>query len=188
LSDEDKEPEKRKPKDERSNGDLASNVIGAIFPGLGKVIDELKKSSDFKEKLAEANDEIERRVQGKVPQGAAKPHIDFHVSVRTLVDGKEIYRYSRTKGSARGIGRKAPVEVLDMIDEPDHLIVIVELHGIEEKDVEARIEGKNKMILQVNGGYLDETELPTQVGRIVGRKYSNGVLEIRLEKEKKNAD
>lgn len=187
MSDNDKNSEKKEPKGEKADKDFATNIIGAIFPGLGRVVDELKKSSDFKEKLAEVNDEIDRRIQGKVPPGAVKPHVDFHVSVRTLVDGKEIYGYSRTKGSARGMGRKAPVEVLDIIDEPDHLIAIVELHGVEDKDVEARIEGKNKMILQVKGDYLDETELPTQVGRIAGRKYSNGVLEVRLEKERKNA-
>lgn len=183
-----KDSDQKKPKEEKTGKDFAENIIGAIFPGLGKVIDELKKSSDFKEKMAEVNDEIEKRIQGKAPQGRTKPHMDFHVSVRTLVDGKEIYRYSRTKGSARGIGRKAPVEILDIIDEHDCLVAIVELHGVEEKDVEAKIEGKNKMILQVKGGYLQEMELPSPVERIVGRKYSNGVLEVRLEKEKKDGD
>lgn len=192
MSDDDnKDSERKKPQEEKTDVDFAGNLIGAIFPGLGKVIDELKKSSGFKEKLGEVNDEMERRIQGKVPQGRAKPHIDFHVSVRTLVDGKEFYRYSRTKGSARGIGRKAPVEVLDIIDAADQLVAIVELHGVEEKDVEAKIEGKTKLILQVKGGYLDEIELQSPVRRVAERKYSNGILQLRLEKEgeeKKNGD
>jgi HSP20 family molecular chaperone IbpA len=181
VDDENKDSKRKRSRDDAS---IDFSLVGAIFPGLGNLLDELKKSSDFKDRLAEANDQIERRVRTNIPPGGSKPNIDFHVSVRTLVDGKEVYRYSRTKGSARGMGRKAPVEVLDIIEAGDHLVAIVELHGIDEKDVEAKVEGKTKMILQVKSGYVDETELPAPVTRVVERKFSNSILQLRLEKWK----
>ncbi|MDG6934505.1 MAG: hypothetical protein JRN68_07375 [Nitrososphaerota archaeon] len=186
---------------EKEPTSLTEGVLDAVFPGIGRVIKELKKSEAFREKLEETNAEIENRIAGQsVDDTRRRPRVDFHFSVRTLVDGKEIYSH-RTPGGfsqTRRVERRKlpPIRVVDILDEESQVVVIIELRRIEEKDVETEIQGETKMVLRVKSGggtasYLTETELPSPVTTITGRKYSNGILEVRLRKKesgKKNGN
>ena len=146
--------------------------------------------------------EIERRIrEGGQDQGASSVdlrtggrHVDVHLSVRSLKDGKEFYSLSRgsqrqfnPQGGARKKTRPA-IEVADILDQGKAVLLIIELRGINEKNLVAEIVKDNTIILKVideNGketGLLEKVELSSKIAKVKGRTFSNGVLELTLLK------
>lgn len=69
---------------------------------------------------------------------------------------------------------------LDIFDEKDHLLVITELPGVKEEDI--NIDVKNDVLRISTGKYLKRIPLFYAVENSVESTYKNGVLEIRLKK------
>jgi HSP20 family molecular chaperone IbpA len=74
--------------------------------------------------------------------------------------------------------------ITDIFDEGDHLKVIAELPGIEEKDIAIDIRDKNlKISANVAGKkYYKELELPCTVKKEYQSSCKNGILQIVMEK------
>jgi HSP20 family protein len=74
--------------------------------------------------------------------------------------------------------------IVDVFDEADRLQVIVELPGVEEKDIS--IELKNSTLLLTAGKgerkYKKEIDLGVPVKGEPKKQYKNGILEINLKK------
>jgi HSP20 family protein len=76
--------------------------------------------------------------------------------------------------------------LVDVMDEGDHLVVIVELPGIEEQNIQLKAEGD---ILGISAStrdrsYQKEVLLPWAVGpETLESSYRNGILEIRITKQ-----
>ncbi|MFA4876977.1 MAG: Hsp20/alpha crystallin family protein [Methanoregula sp.] len=85
-------------------------------------------------------------------------------------------------------GRRPEAEcrepIVDVFDETDRLQVIVELPGVEEKDITVKIDGA---ILTLTAGkgerkYKKEIDLGAAVKGEPKKQYKNGILEITLKK------
>ena len=77
-------------------------------------------------------------------------------------------------------------QFVDLFDEGDHFLVILELAGADEKDiqVEARDGRLSVAVDTAERRYYEETPLPAGAdARHVSTAYRNGILQIRLGKE-----
>ena len=74
---------------------------------------------------------------------------------------------------------------LDIFDEEDHVDIIMELPGVQEKDVLLKIE-KDKLAVTadtLDKKYDEKISLPAEVNpEQFTKKYNNSILEIKLEK------
>ena len=79
--------------------------------------------------------------------------------------------------------------IVDVFEEEDHINIMAELPGVEEKDVNLKIEDDVLTISAETPArkYYKEVKLPTSVEKdSVESKYRNGILEIKLRKAKDN--
>lgn len=157
--------------------EMAEEIIGGFFPGLGKMVKGLKKSEAFKERFEEVDREIEERMKeggreisrGRYSIGKRPgPHIEADYSVRTLVGEKHEPSSRRVRGREEVQRRREKERVkeirvdkeeikekeplIDIMDEKDCIMVIAEMPGVDEKDIKTEIgDGGGKLIISTEG-------------------------------------
>lgn len=154
--------------------------LGEVIPGFGEFVKGLEKSEAFQERLGAANADIERRM-GKVP-----PSSRVGSARRSIIPAKTTLKTSRT-----ALRKESPVTapqkdvVADTFDEGDRLMVIAELPGIDEKDIEIEVKGDRLVLCARSQGrqYHKDLALPCTVKGKPNITYKNGILKIILEKE-----
>ena len=112
----------------------------------------------------------------------------YGFSIRTLVGGKPVIEtFGNIKDSAKGpVVEEIREPMVDVFDEKDHILVLVELPGVEEKDVKLEIEGDILKLAATskNREYAKEILLPARVkSEAMKTTYKNGIIEINLPKE-----
>jgi len=173
--------------EERGKGISIDLGLGEMFKGLGDLVklaadlaDKVDLSELDEEKLAELRRASQTRVGG-IPRGV------YGVSVRRGIGGiPRVQPFGNIRRTETGpVVDEVREPLVDVFDEDDVLLVIAELPGVEEKDIqiEAR-EGKIKLSTTTKRRkYAKELELPCPVDEsTVESTYKNGVLEIRLRK------
>ena len=72
--------------------------------------------------------------------------------------------------------------IFDVIDEGDHLNIVMELLGAQEEDILLKV-GKDRLIVTAGGFFKKEVLFPTEIiPRRYSKRYNNGVLALRLHK------
>ena len=166
-------------KDEFDFG-LGKISFGGLFQGIGSVIDLVSKMA------AEANGETKREGEFTSPSGRVKAVYGF--TVKTGLGGKPtVEPFGNVKKTPQGpVVEPERQPLVDVFDETDHVLVIIELPGVEEKNISTQIKGD---ILTVSGDdgdrkYYKEVVLPKNIAAgSLKSKYKNGVLEIRIDKK-----
>lgn len=77
--------------------------------------------------------------------------------------------------------------LIDVFEEEDHLTILAELPGIDEKDLNIRADKQTLTISADNHtkNYLKEVPLPTPIKRdTIKFTYRNNILQVKLEKLK----
>jgi len=161
--------------------------LGELFKGVGSLIelaaslaDKVDLSELDEEKLADLRRSSQTRVGG-IPRGV------YGVSVRRGIGGiPRVQPFGNIRRTETGpVVDEVREPLVDVFDEDDVLLVIAELPGVEEKDIqiEAR-EGKIRLSTTTKSRkYAKELELPCPVDEsTVESTYKNGILEIRLRK------
>lgn len=180
-----KKLEEAKAKEKKEDlGGVAGAVlkgIGEMTPGLGGLIKGLEKSEAFQERLKAINKEVDRKLKEeplKRMEGRA-PHIRTSFSHHPLVKGKPPFKEKVEKPSSK------PKELLvDVFDEGDHLRIIAELPGVEEKDIKVDLKG-NALDISAdtpNRKYHQAVTLPCSPKGKLKKVYRNGILEIKIMK------
>jgi len=157
--------------------------------GLAGLINDLSK-------LAEKSQTYQKRVNlGK------RGVVDFRVSSRPIKGSYTTKPKSRLKISkpksktpptrtpkplpTASIEEKQPI--VDVFEEEDHIKVMAEVPGVEEKDIKLHVKN-NLLIISVDTSekkYYKEVKLPTSVKKnSVESTYRNGVLEVKVRKTK----
>ncbi|MDD5537342.1 MAG: Hsp20/alpha crystallin family protein [Candidatus Omnitrophica bacterium] len=178
---EDKDKAKRSGEEEdKVEIDFGAGKIsfGGLFKGLGNLI-------DLAEKLKEEGG-VERKgeIHG-LPKGARGV---YGLSIRTLGGKPVIESFGNVKETAKGpVVEEVREPIVDIFDEKDHILVIAELPGVTEDKIKVEVAGD---ILNLNASdgdrkYAKEILLPSKVKpSSLKTTYKNGILEIKLEKEK----
>jgi len=154
---------------------MVGEVVGQFIPGLGGIIKALERSSpEFRQRIAETDEEIKHRID---VGWSSKPVLDYKISTRTLGGGGARRPRARTpeiKVPVKGAEREP---IVDILMEKDHMAIIAELPGVEEKDLEIDLVGNT---LEIRAGeFIKRIELPT-TGTIKERTFKNGILHLKI--------
>lgn len=95
-------------------------------------------------------------------------------------------------GNVRAKGGKPTVSdarepLVDVIESDKEVTITAELPGVEKKDIQFRLPAKSTAIIDVRGerSFYKEIKLPAAVKQKSAKaKFNNGILEVRIEKEK----
>ncbi len=174
-----------KKKDEEEVGEGVDFSIGKIslaglFQGIGSIIDLVSKMEE------EGKGEVNREEEFTSPSGRVKAVYGF--SVKTGRGGKPtVEPFGNVKKTAKGpVVEEERQPLVDVFDEKDHVLVIIELPGIEKEHISTKVNGDILTLSAAHGGrkYYKEVVLPEDVDAgTLQSKYKNGVLEIRMSKK-----
>jgi len=165
-------------------GDVAFG-LGGIFKGLGDFLEMASNLSQKAEQLqGEAGEGMRVGTFGS-PKGL---HAVYGVSVRVGAGGQPVVEHF---GNLREKAGKGPVvdevrePIADLLDEDDHFLVVAELPGMGESEVQWKIKD-DILILSGESGdrkYYKELLLPSRIQEnTVSAAYKNGILELKLWK------
>ncbi|KPJ62467.1 MAG: hypothetical protein AMS15_03750 [Planctomycetes bacterium DG_23] len=188
----------RQSPDEKAFGNIAGEIlrsIGEMVPGLGGLIESISKSSEVRERLEKVDQELRRRlretplkkVEGEVSQGLTGRPMGIPPGTQgggfsTTPKRKAIVKRKRPD---RRLAAKPLEEIsVDVFDEDGHMVVIAELPGVAEGEVEVKAQGRTLSIVVTTEGAKrsQEIELPSAVQGERQYSLNKGVLKIRLEK------
>ena len=153
--------------------------FGGLFQGIGSFIDLVSKMEE------EGKGEVKREGEFTSPSGRAKAVYGF--SVKTGLGGKPtVEPFGNIRRTSKGpVVEEERQPLVDVFDEKDHVLVIVELPGVEEENIHSRVNG-DILTVSATGGrkYYKEVVLPKDVdAATLTSNYKNGVLEIRMSKK-----
>lgn len=151
--------------------------FGDIFQGVGSFIDLVAR-------MAEEQRE-KREGEFTSPSGRVKAVYGFSVQ-KGLGEQPSIEPFGNVKRTARGpVVEEERRPLVDVFDEQDHVSVIVELPGIDSKQVHTEIQGDILILSAASGErkYASEIVLPAGVdASTLTSKYKNGILELKMSK------
>lgn len=172
-------------KEKEESGGVAGGVLrglGDIIPGLSGLIKGLEKSPAFEERLKKIDEEVEHKLKEeplKRTEGRT-PHIRASFSHHPLVKSKPSFKEKVETPPAP----KPKEPLVDVFDEGDHLRIIAELPGVEEKDIKVSLK-TDKLTISAdtpNRKYHQAVTLPCSPKGKLKKAYRKGVLEIRIQK------
>lgn len=172
-------------KEKEESGGVAGGVLrglGDIIPGLSGLIKGLEKSDAFQERLDIVNKEIDHKLREeplKRTEGRT-PHIRTSFSHHPLVKSKPSFKEKVETPPAP----KPKEPLVDVFDEGDHLRIIAELPGVEEKDIKIDLKD-NKLTLSADTAshkYHQQVTLPCVPKGKLEKIFRNGILEVRIRK------
>lgn len=158
---------------------LGKLSVNDIFQGLGSLV-------DFVSKMEQEGKREERREGAFTsPSGRIKGVYGF--SVKQGIGGKPVVEpFGNVKKTDHGPVVEEEIQpVADVFDEKDHIVVIIELPGVEGKQIHTEIKGDILVLSAAGKGrkYAREVILPEGIeANTLTSKYRNGVLEIRMNK------
>jgi HSP20 family protein len=157
--------------------DIGKISFGGLFKGLGNLI-------DLAAKLSEEGVEKRGAIKG-LPRGARGV---YGLSVRTLAGKPVIESFGNIRETPKGpVVEEVREPIVDVFDEEDHIVVIAELPGVSEDKIKIEVAGDILNLIASNKDrkYAKEILLPSKVKpQSLKPTYQNGVLEIRLEKDR----
>jgi len=172
--------EKNKNKESDNTSDFDILGFGGLFKGIEKLVELAGKLQDQKEinKEGEINlDHLKKGMKGvygftiKSGIGGSTPTVETFGNIKKTPEGPKVDE------------EREPMT--DVFDEPDELVIIAEMPGIEETDLKIELNGD---ILDISAEkntrkYHKELLLPAKVKKEdMNIKYNNGILEIRIKK------
>ncbi len=161
--------------------------VGGFLAGLGTLVDQLGKLAEQAEqaggvvtKTGEFNVGSDKRVKGVY---------GFSVKSGLGEKGVKVEPFGNIRRDAEG-GLVEVHEIrepmVDMFDEPDHLLIVAEIPGIMQEDVQLELH-EDILILAAEKGdkkYRKEVLLPASFSSDkMSFSCRNGILEIQLIKE-----
>jgi len=176
----DKEKGKNKEKEEDKveiDFGIGKISFGGLFKGLGNLI-------DLADRLKEEGVEKRGEIKG-LPKGAKGV---YGFSIRTLAGKPVIESFGNIRETAKGpVVEEVREPIVDVFNEVDHILVIAELPGVTEEKIKVEVAGDilNLTATDTDRKYAKEILLPSKVKpSSLKTAYQNGILEIKLEKEK----
>ncbi|MFH1951346.1 MAG: Hsp20/alpha crystallin family protein [Pseudomonadota bacterium] len=167
--------------------------VGDLIPGLGGVINGLKKVDAFKEKLALIDEEVERRLEetplrgtdsgmpGAFARARSRPPSGIPPSVARR-GSRSKKRFDAFAAGYHPIDKSERDVFVDIFEEEKKIRVIAELPGVNEEDISLDLIEDLLTVAASRGNhnYRKDIKLPRTVESITGKTYNNGILEVTL--------
>ncbi len=174
------EKEDKKNEEKKEEFDFDMFGLGGLFKGVEKLV-------DLAGKLKEEGGEIQK--EGEIDLEHLKKGMKgvYGFTIKSAVGGKpSVETFGNIKQTPKGPKVEEEREPLtDLFNEKDELLIIVEMPGIDEKDIKTDLK---EDILEISAEgktrkYRKELLLPVKTkAENMKSKYNNGVLEIRIKK------
>ena len=166
--------------------------------GLGSLVDALKNSEAFKNRLEEVSKQVEENLKKGV--GSRRPEVMYSFTVRTLGESTgapqgfpppgrppkgrppSARRGDRVRPASAGEGLETkPEAFVDIFDEGDHVSVIATLPMVKKDELSVELKGQ--MLVLLAGDFRKEVNLPCPVEGRPEVSFKNGVFDIRMQKK-----
>ena len=156
--------------------------FGDLFKGLGSFLDVV---SDLVEKADEIKEKQGEFVAGKTASGEPIRGV-YGFSIRTMAGGvPKVESFGNIRETEQGpVVAETREPLVDVFDENGSVLVVVELPGVAENEINLAVEG-DILSLNTTGQrrYAKEILLSAAVDpATVTKTYTNGVLEVRAQK------
>ena len=155
--------------------------LGGFLEGLGSVIEKLGE-------LAEKGEELQKTGEITDPTGKLKGIYGFNIKMGLGNEELKVEPFGNVRKDEQ-TGKATVQEVrepmVDVFDEENHVLVVAEMPGIGEGDVELELKEDVLAIIAASGGhkYRKEVLLPAAFSmQQMSHKCHNGVLEVTLAK------
>lgn len=174
--------DQKKPGHKEGKGDAGSGRISFtdFFHGLESLFDTIVKIEE------EGKQETRYEGEGRHPSGRFKTA--FGVSIKSsLLDNLSV----KSVEPARVVTQEPIIEaerepIVDLFNEQDHVLLIIELPGVEEKAIHTEVNGDIFILSTTHSNHTATKEviLPEDVDpNTMQKKYTNGILAIKLSKK-----
>lgn len=151
-----------------------------LIQGIGSFMDFISQMEE------EGTGEVKREGEFTSPSGRVKAV--YGLSIKEGLGGTPIVEpFGNVKRTAQGpvVGEERE-PLVDIFDEEDHVSIIIELPGVQVSDIHTEVKGDILTLSAANNRhkYSKEVVLPKNVDTSTAkRKYTNGILEIRMNKK-----
>ena len=157
--------------------------IGRFLGGLGAIVEKLGE-------LAEKGEELNKSGEIRDREGKVRGIYGFNVKVGLGgKDDLEVVPFGNVHADTE-TGKPVVTEVrepiVDVFDEDDHLLVVAEMPGVDEKDVRLELRDDILAIRAERGAmkYRKEVILPTEFPESsMSHTCRNGMLEVKFVKK-----
>ncbi len=183
--------------EETSDASAALEAASSIMPGLMGLVEDLKKTGPFQERMKEIDEELKRRLKEEGGR-EKKPRVSCSFSVRTLQDGPPISRPPSAHGK-QAPRKPQPQQVkvektnlgeedrlVEVVEMTEALLILVELRGLDEHDIHLELLSDHGLLLLARRDGVElfrkEIPLPTPVTKEFSSDSRNGILTVRLRK------
>jgi HSP20 family protein len=151
-----------------------------LIQGIGSFMDFVSKMEE------EGKGEVRREGEFTSPSGRVKAV--YGLSIKEGLGGTPIVEpFGNVKRTAQGpVVEEEREPLVDIFDEEDHVSVIIELPGVQVSDIHTEVKGDILTLSAANNRhkYSKEVVLPKNADTSTAkRKYTNGILEIRMNKK-----
>jgi HSP20 family protein len=155
--------------------------LGGFFGGLGTLLEKLGE-------LAEKGGQMQKT--GELRGADDKVHgvFGFNIKVGLGDEGIRVEPFGnvrKDKETGRPVVHEVREPMVDLFDEPDHVLLVAEMPGVGEKDVRVDLKEDILTIAAEKGDtkYRKEVLLPqTFSPKQMSHSCRNGILEVRLTK------
>ena len=174
----------KKKKEHEEKSEISFDLsLGGLLGGFGNLVSRLSDLAEHDQGSGtEKKGEFFIKGLGDDAKGV------FGFSIRTGLGGTtHVERFGNIHSTDEGPQvAEAREPLVDLFDEGDEVLVVVELPGASGEEVEVRVE-EDILSLETTGAhkYAKEILLPAAVeAGSLRRSYHNGILELRMRKEK----
>jgi len=170
----------KKPKKETKEGIDFGIDLGGIFEGIGNLISSVSNITEQSEGGFDKSGEI--KGLGDKAKGV------YGFTVRTMAGGEQkVEPFGNIRKTPKGPVIKEEREpIADVFDEKNHILVVVELPGMDEDGIELDIENELISLSARRGDrkFKKDITLPCTVDSAsVQKSYKNGILELKFNKK-----
>lgn len=166
----------RRYREERSSG------VGGFLDGLSNVLEKLGE-------LAEKGEELRKSGEFGGPDSNVRGVYGFRIRTGLGREDVEVEPFGNVREdeeTGEAVVSETSEPLVDVFDEEGHVLVVAEMPGVGEEDIDLDLKDDILTIAAERGQkkYRKEVLLPTSfTPEQVSHTCRNGVLEVRLDKE-----
>ncbi len=170
-------PSTKKRKTRSINANTGTESIGGIMKGIDNFLEVISEMAE------KGQEEVDHTGEIKTPSGKRAM---YGFSVKIGGAGKsQVERFGNIVRKTRSgtVVEEVREPYVDIFEEADGIVVIVELPGIEEKDISYEIKDNTLLLNAISEGrkYTKEVLLPCKAS-LLKTTYKNGILRLTLKK------
>ncbi|MDA2929106.1 hypothetical protein MYX84_04005 [Acidobacteria bacterium AH-259-O06] len=171
--------------EEAAGEGTAANILESLGKsfGLSGLIKSVSKMPEFQDRLGEIDEELRRRLkETPLKRSGGRGVRGMPSRVGTRGPGRRTVR-------AREEPPPEPSRQVDIFDEDDHVLVVCEIPGSEEDKMAVKLN-KDKLSITAEtfhrkgGTFQKELVLPCVPEGELSQSYKNGILRVKIMKEK----